>query len=164
MKRPLVLTAFAAFTALLAISACGKTTSVTQVMVLVDADADSRSRISSIDLEVRGGSGKESEWTVQRSQSVMPDDAKLQWPIEIALVPLDDDASRRYEVDAIARDAEGAKVGEVRAVSGYVEGRTLSLWLRFDEACLKRDVPCGETETCRVGHCVDRKATPCWWA
>ncbi len=136
--------------------ACGTdtTTPRTQVMVVIDAESEVRKLAPDIDLEVRTGTGPVSSWDVREQTSLTPGKG-IKWPLEAALVPRDNDANRVYLVTAIARDAQGKAIAEVRAISGYQPGKTVMLLLVFENACLDKATSCSLTQTCRSGDCVD---------
>ncbi len=131
-----------------------ETTPRTQVMVVIDAESEVRKLASDVDLEVRTGTGPVSSWDVREQSSLTPGTG-IKWPLEAALVPRDNDANRVYLVSAIARDAQGKAIAEVRAISGYQAGKTVMLLLLFENACLDKATSCSLTQTCRSGACVD---------
>jgi hypothetical protein len=142
------------------IAACdADTTARTQVMVVVDAQSQVRTRATDVDFEVRSGVGPVDDWDVRLLQSITPGDT-LSWPLEVALVPRDGDADRVFLAIATARDADGEAVAQVRAISGYQAGKTLSLLLLFENACIDKADLCNEEQTCRRGECVDAHVEP----
>ena len=147
--RPIVVAVVATL-----VASCGEGP-VTQVMVVIDADDVVRAEIGAVRIEVFGGAEAIPMTPASRGpvveQAVGPRGA---WPITHAIVPLDDDSSRRFRVDATALRASGDASGfiTVRAISGFVEGRTMALRLRFHATC--RDVACDIAETCTSdGEC-----------
>lgn len=131
----------------------------TQVMVVIDAQPQVRALAEDLDLEVRSGSGAVDGWEVRARRSLTLGDG-IEWPLQAALVPQGDDAARVYLVIVRALDAEGDVVSEVRAISGYVRGKTLSLLLLFEDSCIGKSDRCGEEQTCRSGGCVDAHVDP----
>ena len=138
------------------LAACSKDEGeLTQVMVVIDAEAQVQKRARDVDFEVRSGEGTDVEdWEVRLRQSITPGD-DIAWPLEVALVPRAGDADRVYLVIATARDAKGEAIAEVRAISGYQKGKTVSLLLLFEDSCLDKSQTCNPEQTCRAGGCVD---------
>ena len=138
------------------LAACSKDeVEPTQVMVVIDAESQVRKRTRDVDFEVRSGDGSDIEdWELRLKQSITPGN-DLEWPLEVALVPRAGDAERVYLVIATARDAQGEQVAEVRAISGYQKGKTVTLLLLFEDSCLDRSESCDPEQTCRAGGCVD---------
>ncbi len=126
----------------------------TQVMVVIDAESQVRQRTREVHIEVRSGEGSVDDWEVRLRQSVTPGD-RIEWPLEVALVPRGGDADRVYLAIASARDADGDTLAEVRAISGYQRGKTVSLLLLFEDSCLDKSESCNPEQTCRAGGCVD---------
>ena len=131
----------------------------TQVMVVVDAQSQVRARATDVDFEVRSGTGPVDDWEVRRRQSITPGD-EVSWPLEVGLVPRDGDADRVFLAIATARDAAGDAVAQVRAIGGYQAGKTLSLLLLFEDACIDKADLCSLEQTCRAGVCVDAHVDP----
>lgn len=132
----------------------------TQVMVVIDAQPQVRAMAHDVDVEVRTGSGPVDQWDVRLMQSLTSGKTEVTWPLELGLVPRDGDANRVYLVIATARDAGGDAVAQVRAISGYQAGKTLSLLLLLEDTCLGDASRCGAEQTCRVGQCVDAHTDP----
>lgn len=128
----------------------------TQVMLVIDAESQVRARATEVDLQVFTGSGPVKNWDARGQRSLTPGKG-IDWPLEAALVPKDGDADRVYLVAVIARDAQGEAIAEVRAISGYQSGKTLTLRLAFEDSCLDKSVSCNDTQSCRRGECVDAK-------
>jgi len=134
--------------------ACGDTLPRTQVMLVIDAEPGVRAQTDEVQLVIRGGTGAMSQWQERLDRSFVPGD-NAEWPMELALVPISDDASRVYEATATAMSTSGALVARVRAISGYQAGKTLVLRLLFEDACRDQVAVCDATQTCRAGTCVD---------
>lgn len=139
---------------LLLSAACGETTPRTQVMLVLDAEPGVRAQTRDVQLVIRGGTGAMTQWQERLDRSFTLGDT-VQWPLEVALVPLDGDATRVYEATATARSTSGDPVARVRAISGYQSGKTLMLRLVFEDACRTQVDTCNESQTCRAGECVD---------
>jgi hypothetical protein len=132
---------------------------LTQVMVVLDAETQVRTLAREIDIEVRTGTGPVRDWDVRAMRS-LTQGSGIDWPLEAALVPRSNDANRVYLVIATARDREGEAIAEVRAISGYQPGKTLSLLLLFEDSCITKALTCNEEQTCRRGECVDAHVDP----
>lgn len=124
---------------LLALLVVGCSSQPTQVIVTVDAESGVRAAATQLHLVVG-----------DRFDQALTGQA---YPFELALAPLNGDASRVWSVTATASASDGAFVGRARAVGGYVEGQTLFVRLLLEDSC--RGVVCGADETCSGGVCVD---------
>jgi hypothetical protein len=141
-----------------AVGGCAGPAPRTQVMVLVDADPGVRDEVERLRVSVRGGRGesmggldapKSSEFV----RGAGAGDVGLEWPTLVAVVPLDGDAGRVFEVEAEAIDVARRAVALVRARTGFAPGRTLVLRLRLSDTC--RGVLCRAGQTCEAGSCRD---------
>lgn len=134
----------------------------TEVMVIVDAEAGIRAAAPSVNVVVEGGDGRAGPPTAQRLDvTVRPGrNPDVGWPFTVAIAPLDHDASRVYRVTATATDElSGSQVASGRAVSGFVEGRTLALHLLLEDGC--RGIMCSDpSTTCHLGACVSAAVDP----
>jgi hypothetical protein len=137
------------------LSCGGDTTTATQVMVRVDAQAQLRASAHYVRLVVRSGQGEAGKWEDRYDKKLSPDTKAIMWPIELSLLPKDGDATRVYEVTATAFDAQDKQIAQVRAISGFVAHKALVLALRFDDECISKAGACDDDETCRAGHCID---------
>ena len=136
------------------LAACGDTLPRTQVMLVIDAEPGVRAQTDEVQVVIRGGTGAMAQWQERLDRSFVPGD-NAEWPMELALLPLGDDASRVYEATATALSTSGDPVARVRAISGYRKGKTLVLRLLFEDVCRAQVAVCGATQTCRAGACVD---------
>jgi hypothetical protein len=134
--------------------ACGDTLPRTQVVLVIDAEPGVRSQTHEVQVVIRGGTGAMAQWQERLDRSFIPG-GNAEWPMELALVPVGDDASRVYEATATAVATNGDPVAKVRAISGYRKGKTLVLRLLFEDACRDQVAVCGATQTCRAGACVN---------
>jgi len=119
----------------------------TQVTVVIEADEDVAR--DAVTLQVRGSGGRSLEDPFDYPVTL---DERTRFPVDVALVPAGGDVQRRFRVEATAADARGASLGTVRAISGFVPGRTLTLTLTLESCC--RAITCGVEETCRGCACV----------
>ncbi|MDQ3031453.1 MAG: hypothetical protein M3Y87_03480 [Myxococcota bacterium] len=116
---------------------CSNARPNTQVMVTIDADPGVRAVARELLVNVYGAAGGDPGvplTPVFQRPFVVP--STDDWPFVVALAPFERDPSRRYRVEAIAVDTSGAHVATVRAISGYVQGQTLSLELRLLDRCI----------------------------
>lgn len=142
------LAAVAAFAGLLLLSGCLELPT-TQVMIIIDAEEQPRAQIASLGILVYGSEeGQTPEQTADLEVDA-PD-----FPITLALVPLNDDEGRRFGVEANGLDAEGETIAVVRARGSYVRRVARTAVLRFEESCLGV-VDCHPDETCSLGRCLD---------
>lgn len=145
---------------LLALSGCStETVPRTQVMVVIDAEPAVRAMAVDVDIEVLSGSGPISGWEPRGKRSLTDGDDAVAWPLEAALVPRKGGTDRVFVVIATAYDAAGDPLAQVRAISGYVKGKTLALPMLFEDLCLGK-LSCEDTKTCRAGNCVDANIDP----
>jgi hypothetical protein len=135
-------------------AACPEGVSPTQVMVVVAADESIAHDTERLVVRVGGkprDSGAAFETSLEREFKRADG---LELPLSITIAPAGGDEKRIYEFVATALDGSGARIGEVRAISGFIKGRSLVLALRLEEAC--RSISCdNDTLTCRGGDCVD---------
>jgi alpha-tubulin suppressor-like RCC1 family protein len=123
-------------------------------MLVLDAEPAARAQIRAVDVEVRSGKGAPESWQRVEHAELAPKDAD-DWPLELAIVPLNDDSERGFAVSATARDASGRAMLRLRAISGFVRGQTRNLLLYFDAACLRDRPECGSDQSCAAGVCSD---------
>jgi hypothetical protein len=157
--------ALVAALALAAGASCADTIPATQVLVQIDADPEVIAQAGALYVTVRsvadrGGRGGElryaREFPLAPDAGPRPGDARFPWVV--ALTPVADDATRLFEVEAEARtgigacpiedertgpyppcgtmDMPGAFVAETRLRSGYVQGRTVTLYMRLTRNCI----------------------------
>jgi hypothetical protein len=138
-------------------ASCGGPDPRTQVMVLIDADPTVKLETERLRISVRGGRSEAAGGLDLREQREFQRDAPgaeaLVWPTLVAVVPLDGDVGRIFELEAEAIDGTRRSLVLARARTGFVAGRTLALRLRLEDAC--RGVFCRAGTTCRQARCVD---------
>ena len=124
----------------------------TQVVVVIDADATIRAQTASVRLEV---------WRFDdtrrgvRLNEPVGMGGSVPWPFQTVLTPLNNDATRRYEVSATAIDSMGRTLVVSRAISGYTPGDTRVLRLFLEDACRVERAPvCDATAVCNGGVCA----------
>jgi alpha-tubulin suppressor-like RCC1 family protein len=136
----------------LALASCTRTPA-TQVLVVIDAERGVREAAPRLSLAVRGGDAEGSAITADRfSLDLRPGDTHPRYPFSIAIAPRGGDVERVYEITATAQAEDQTFVAQVRAISGFIAGRTIELRLILEDAC--RDRQCRDDETCRGGACV----------
>lgn len=143
----------------LLLASCGKTLTATEVMVSVDAESRVKSEASKLRIVVsgskdRGTSGDREPY--DRTFKLDSDD--FGWRHETALAPLGGEPSRVYEFTATALDDAGETVAQVKAISGYVEHKRLTLRLLLEDSCIRKT--CSDEQTCRAGQCVSAEIDP----
>jgi hypothetical protein len=138
-----------------ALAACTEPVVRTQVTVVIDADESVRRLIRYVDVEVRSGSPDADLWDVQRTKQLIPRDGDKSWPLRFSLARPEGSGRIGYLVIATAKGADDSTLTVVRALSDYVEGKSVELRLKFDEACMMRMEQCATTFSCRQGECID---------
>lgn len=138
---------------LLLAAGCDCQGSVTQVVVILEADETVASAAQRLGVEVVSQNGDRTQRTVEVGAT--PDH---EWPFRVPIVPIGDDASRRVLLVAEANDGEGESLGVQRAELSFVEGQTRFVVLRFTGVC--RQTPCGQGTTCIDGVCEDACVSP----
>jgi hypothetical protein len=107
-------------------AACAEATTPTQVVVLVDADAEVRSAASAVQLNVTNDSGKSS----------FDDEAtELHWPLKLVLAPEKGVRNPVYRVRATALDPEGRAIAYVALRSGFIANEARFVTLRLRSGC-----------------------------
>ena len=125
-------------------------TSPTRVIVHVDAEPGLQRQITNV---VVRGFRMPASATADYEKAI--EGSELRWPFTTRVTPLNDDASRRFRVEATATVEDETpprtRTITVSAISGFSQGRTLGISLFFQEACA--DVACRDTESCVAGLC-----------
>lgn len=138
---------------------CGATPRASQVLVRIHADPGVLASATSLHISIFGGQRATSVPNVvseERDIAVTGDGS--QFPITLALAPLQRDASRVFRVVVSARDAANLEITAARIISGYVADRVLVADLQLRDACLH--VACGDSQTCRTGTCETATVDP----
>jgi len=138
---------------LLLAGGCDCQGSVTQVVVILQADETVAASAERLGVEVVSQNGDRTQRTVEIGAT-----ADHEWPFRVPIVPIGDDASRRVLIVAEANDGDGESLGVQRAELSFVEGHTRYVVLRFTAAC--RRIPCQQGTTCMAGACVGACITP----
>jgi hypothetical protein len=140
-------------------SACTDIESPAQIAVLVDADFNVRARVSSIEVELQSGPSNSDAGDTRVASRLVPKPGLDGWPLHVAL-HAPQGTTNRLTVTATAKDAAGMTIAWARVVRDSHATAPLELVLRFDANCAARSEPCGATQTCRDGACVDADSTP----
>ena len=135
-------------------SACTEPVKRTQVTVVIDADDTVRDKIRSVEVEVRSGLENEDVWEAEPTKQLIPRNGSKSWPLSFSLRSPERRGRVGYQVTATAKGADDGKLAVVRALSYYVQGKSLVLPLRFDDACAARTELCPMTFTCVNGECI----------
>jgi hypothetical protein len=126
----------------------------TQVMVIIDADAQLRAEIADVSAVVEGGPSRTT--LAQVSEETI---AVRHWPLQLPIVPQDDDASRFFRVEVTGFDGAGTRLVVARAISSFVEEETRALVIRLERSCNGR-FDCAIDETCQRGSCTNAFVSP----
>ncbi len=138
---------------LLTVGGCDCQGSVTQVVVILEADPVVVEEATRLGVEVVSQNGDRTQRSVEIGAT-----EDHEWPFRVPIVPIGDDASRKVLVVAEANDAEGESLGVQRSELSFVEGETRYVVLRFSAGC--RQTPCEQGTTCIAGECADACVTP----
>jgi len=152
---------------------CSDPDPATQVMVVFDADRVVQRVARDIEITAFGGPRgdalpRENVQTFRFNirQDLEPpcdEDAppNCGWPVTHTLVPLEGDATRLFQVEGRLFDDDGQPIAHARALSGYLDRRTLVLRLRFYANCLYQDACDDEDFSCNAeGNCQLARAAP----
>ena len=143
----------------LMVASCGETLTATEVMVSVDAEHDVRAEATKLRIVVSGSKDRgASNDREPYDRTFQLDGNDFSWPHATALAPLAGDASRVYRFTATALDDNDEPIAEVRAISGYVAHKRLTLRLLLEDSCIGKD--CNDDQTCRAGQCVSAQIDP----
>lgn len=104
---------------------------------------------------MRSGAPDADLWDLQRTKRLIPRNGAKSWPLQFLLERPESSGRIGYQVIATAKSAGDKTLSVVSAVSEYVDGKSVALRLKFDEACMLRAQPCGETFTCSQGECIN---------
>lgn len=152
--RPAALSVFAICLLVLSAACSEKLVLRTQLMAVVSADDDIRPQIQRLRIRVSGRAADDDDWRAPRLDQEY---TQLEWPFRVGIVPDAGDARRRVLIEITAVSRAGEELMALRAITGYLPGRTLALPLVFESSCLQRN--CGD-ETCRAGDCVSAEVDP----
>jgi hypothetical protein len=127
----------------------------TQVMVLIGAESKVRRDTHSLFLRVANA---DSEDIVLELEEEMPEP----WPYRLPLVPLHDDADRRYRVVAEARtrtDGRTTTLARASLTSSFVAHEKRYVTLLLEDDCIGGPL-CRPDESCHAGVCWPASVNP----
>lgn len=134
-----------------------------QVIVHVTADDASAERAEFLRLEVFASDGSTTPSYIQSAEfgeSLARLNAE---PALLTVVPRNSDASRMFRITATLSDGSRREFVQRSAISAFVPGEIMEIWLHIDDACT--DVTCAGRQTCDVVDegmpaCVDACVVP----
>lgn len=121
----------------------------TEVVVVITADTEIALQADAVHVRVLAGAAGVNDRRKRFQESFDKDE--LEWPIHLVITPRGNDASREFEVVAVADVAAEPGAVEVRVVSGFVARQTRQITLTLSSACLAK--ACDDDETCDDGAC-----------
>lgn len=127
----------------------------TQLMAVIDAEAPFRDDIRRMRVQVRGRPVGTPVWS---EPAFDQEYGQLEWPFNVAIIPEDGDANRNVLLEATAIDEVGNELMTLRAITGFLTSKTLTLPLLFERACLSK--ACDSEKTCRAGACQSAVIDP----
>lgn len=137
---------------LMASSSLGCVTTRPRAQAIVDVIAEPGIRADARSLLVTVRGGPSAGPLVARLSEVV--EAPLVFPVSLTIVPEGDDASRVFEVEVVALDGGGGRIG-VQSVRGRFLERTTTYAQLVLEDCCRRVAPtCGRDETCTACECM----------
>jgi hypothetical protein len=128
--------------------ACQGPKTATEVIVVVDAEKQTRTRTDSLRVTVES----RAPGATASGNRFHKLPFKPYWPVRLALVPDGGDAGREYLVIAEALNVHGIAFARATLLSNFVDGELRYAHLLFEDSC--NDVTCQSTETCNNGQCV----------
>lgn len=128
---------------------CAGPTPRTEVMLDIDAEPAVRERAAQLRVHVLGGeAGQPPEGYASRLDRTFA----ASWPRRVALVPLELEPPRGWQVELEAQSATGEVVAASVVRGGYDEARTVLVRAVLEDACI--GVPCPRMR-CAAGRCID---------
>lgn len=129
-----------------------------QVIVRLATDLSTPDELDAIRLQLLDHDGDIATDRVLGGLDV-PGDRRFHEIGTFGVVPLDGDATRRFEVVAVAM-LGGRELFRTRARTGFVRGRTIRLDVYVPELCLTVAPTCRPDETCGAPGCVSPDVDP----
>ncbi len=120
----------------------------TQVMLIVDADATVRAMSPNVSVRIRGGESLDMISAGETREFFGP-----QFPMEVPIIPRDNEANRVFRVEVRAIPPSGGPSIVVRAASGFVRGQTRSLFVFLSGSCAGDECAGQPEQTCAEGRC-----------
>ena len=134
--------------------ACTEPAERVRVLVLIDADDSVRALVDDVQVVIEAQHVNNRGWLIVQSPRFEPN-ATSDWPLETRVDP--GGGEQNYLVTATARDERGAVVAEARALRDWKDLDKPNIFLRFEEACIRRMELCPKGETCHAGDCVSAR-------
>lgn len=127
---------------------------VTEVVVTVEAESTFASAPTDLRITVRGAAHDADEFEPPSREVTLAvgPGRTYAFPVDVTVSPRGGDASRRWQVDAIATTTDRMHSVTVRVRGSYVDGRTTRVSLLLEDAC--DGVVCGDALTCVAGVCA----------
>lgn len=129
---------------------------VTELVVVVNSDMAVPDEFDGFRVIVKGNDG---DVATDRYFFIGKESGKVLLPADFGLIPKDGDASRHVNVEIFAQ-ASGADLFSTRAITGFVEGKTLRLDMFLARRCLSEAKACKPNETCRTNGCEPAEIDP----
>ena len=132
---------------------CSGPSARTQVMVEIDADEMVRNTASVLEVRITGGEygANVDTYAVRLMRAFDPPG----WPRTLALIPLDAEQDRGYEITVHARLADQTIAVTRQVIAGYVRERTILMQLSLEANCV--NLACDNGLTCIEGTCRDSR-------
>jgi len=129
---------------------------LTELVVVVQSDMTIPDEFNGFRVVVTGHDG---DVATDRYFFLGEEPGKVLLPADFGVMPRGGDASRRVTVEVWATES-GADLFSTRAITGFVEGKTLRLDMFLARRCLSEAKECKPNETCRVQGCVPPEIDP----
>ncbi len=146
-----------AFVAALTVVACRESVTASQIVVVISTDIDVPGGIDGFTARVQEGDG--GAVVSNRSFLIGAGAGSVVLPASFGVAPRQGDASRivTIEVDATLG---GATLFSTRALTSFLQDRTLRLDMFLASRCIDEAETCREDETCRREGCVPAEIEP----
>lgn len=129
---------------------------LTELVVVINSDMASPGEFDGFRVVV---TGNDAQVATDRSYFLGDRAGQVSLPADFGITPKNHDASRRLTVEVFAT-LGGATLFSTRAVTGFVEGKSLRLDMFLAKRCLTEAAECQPNETCRVDGCVPEQVDP----
>jgi hypothetical protein len=129
---------------------------LTELVVVINSDMAVPAEFDGFRVVVKS---HDEEVSTDRHYFVGETSGKVRLPADFGIIPRGGDASRRVTVE-VSATTSGAALFSTRAITGFVEGKTLRLDMFLAKRCLWEAAKCESNETCRVEGCVPEEVDP----
>ena len=129
---------------------------LTELVVVINSDMEVPAEFDGFRVVV---TGRDEAITTDRHYFIGEEPGMARLPADFGITPKGGDASRQVTVEVWAT-ASGGALFSTRAVTGFVEGKTLRLDMFLAERCLSEAAECKPNETCRVDGCGPEEIDP----